>query len=295
MTTAEPTHQSTRHHSPRVVACSAGPPSPVSPCSLSASEPSPPRSSPEAGAATATQIRHYAADNAVTIRPTLSPRSSVSGSSSLRGRPSATGPRGPAALDHAQYPRRLQRSHRAQTLYADRGDVDLRTVRPAAEVSDTTLVTMYDVAAIAQWLYTLTVAAPCMFLVATYSWLALRHRLMARWISWAGFAIAVAGATTIVGLTLPDRRSTSSPSCCSAGGCGPSQSAARSASAGCGRGDEIERVSAQHERALRLQISSHWVVEDGRALPDARHHDSLTVDSTSGRLPPESAGRVVAR
>jgi hypothetical protein len=42
-----------------------------------------------------------------------------------------------------------------------------------------------------------------MVLVATYSWLALRHRLTARWTSWAGFAIAAAGAATLVGLALP--------------------------------------------------------------------------------------------
>ena len=73
-----------------------------------------------------------------------------------------------------------------------------------AMVSDTAVVTMYDFAAVAQWLYTLTVAGPCMALVATYSWLALRHRLMARWVSLAGFVIVAAGAFTLVSLTLPD-------------------------------------------------------------------------------------------
>ena len=62
---------------------------------------------------------------------------------------------------------------------------------------------MYDGAAVAQWLYTLTVAGPCMLLIATYSWMALRHRLLARWVPWAGFVLAAAGAFTLVSITFP--------------------------------------------------------------------------------------------
>jgi hypothetical protein len=42
-----------------------------------------------------------------------------------------------------------------------------------------------------------------MALVATYSLLALKGRLLARWICWAGFTMATAGAVTAVVLMIP--------------------------------------------------------------------------------------------
>ncbi len=163
-----------------------------------------PEVSPEAGSSTAAQIRRYAADHEGTIRAnTLASLICVglllffvAGLAQLV-REGQRGWIGPVILVS------LSAVIAAQVMYLTAVTSIFGLPDQLSEVSDTTLVTMYDVAAIAQWLYTLTVAAPCMVLVATYSWLALRHRLMARWTSWAGFAIAAAGAATLVGLTLP--------------------------------------------------------------------------------------------
>lgn len=77
--------------------------------------------------------------------------------------------------------------------------------RPAelAAVSDRTVLTLYDVLAVTQWIYTLVVVGPCMVLVGLASWLALRHRLCARWVSWAGFVLVLIGAASIASLVLP--------------------------------------------------------------------------------------------
>lgn len=163
-----------------------------------------PEVSPEAGRSIAAQIRRYAADNAGLIRAnTLASLICVglllffvAGLAQLV-REARRGWIGPVILVS------LSAVIAAQVMYLTAVTSIFGLPDQLSEVSDTTIVTMYDVAAIAQWLYTLTVAAPCMVLVATYSWLALRHRLMARWTSWAGFAIAAAGAATLVGLTLP--------------------------------------------------------------------------------------------
>ncbi len=163
-----------------------------------------PEVSPEAGRATAAQIRHYAADNAGTIRAnTLASLICVglllffvTGLAQLV-RQSRRGWIGPVVLVS------LSAVIAAQIMYLTAVTSIFGLPDQLSEASDVTVVTMYDVAAVTQWLYTLTVAAPCMVLVATYSWLALRHGLMARWASWIGFAMAGAGAATIVGLTLP--------------------------------------------------------------------------------------------
>ncbi len=163
-----------------------------------------PEVSPEAGSSTAAQIRRYAADNAGTIRTNTLASLVCVGLllffvaglaqmvSEARG-----GWIGPVILVS------LSAVIAVQVMYLTAVTSIFGLPDQLSQVSDTTIVTMYDVAAIAQWLYTLTVAAPCMVLVATYSWLALRPRLMARWTSGAGFAIAATGAVTLVGLTLP--------------------------------------------------------------------------------------------
>lgn len=163
-----------------------------------------PEVSPEAGSTTAAQIRRYAADNAGTIRVnTLASLICVglllffvAGLAQLV-REARRGWIGPVILVS------LSAVVAAQMMSLTAVTSIFGLPDQLSEVSDTTVITMYDVSAVAQWLFTLTVAAPCMVLVATYSWLALRHRLMARWASWAGLAIAAAGAATIVGLALP--------------------------------------------------------------------------------------------
>jgi hypothetical protein len=163
-----------------------------------------PESSPDAGSATATQIRDYATDNAGTLR--LNTLASLICVGLLIVFVASLARQVGEVRRHTSTPGvlvALSALIGAQTLYLTAVTSIFAMPDQLDEVSDTTVVTMYDVAAIAQWLYTLMVAAPCMILVATYAWLALRHRLMARWVSWAGLAIAVAGAATLVGLALP--------------------------------------------------------------------------------------------
>ena len=163
-----------------------------------------PDSSPEAGSSSAAQIRQFAADSAGTIR--LNTLSSIISLGLLvffvaclaqqvrQIRPGTPAPFALVALG-ALIAAALLCLTAATSIFGIPDQL--------AKVSDTSVVTMYDGAAVAQWLYTLTVAGPCMLLIATYSWIALRNRLMVRWVSWAGFVLAAAGAFTLVSITLP--------------------------------------------------------------------------------------------
>ncbi len=166
-----------------------------------------PESSPDPGTATATAIRRFSAQNAGTIRLNLL-----------------------AALlsvallvffvaGLAQQIREVRRDSAAPVvMVVMAGIVATETLFVAAvssifgrphdltSVSDGALVGFYQTMAIAQWLYTLTVLAPCMVLVATYSWAALRNRLVARWVSLTGLAVAAAGGVTALGLALPSHQ-----------------------------------------------------------------------------------------
>ena len=164
-----------------------------------------PESSPEAGSSTAAQIRNFAAENAGTIR--LNTLCSiilvvllVFFVACLAQQVRET--RGATAASFVLVALSALGSAGMMALAAATSIFGLP--EQLAMVSDMTVVTMYDFAAVAQWLYTLTVVGPCMVLVATYSWLALRLKLMARWVSFAGFAIVAAGAFTLASLTLPD-------------------------------------------------------------------------------------------
>lgn len=57
--------------------------------------------------------------------------------------------------------------------------------------------------AVGEWLCTLTILVPCLVLVATYSWPALRYRLIAPWVCWVGFAVATSGALTALIHSVP--------------------------------------------------------------------------------------------
>jgi hypothetical protein len=163
-----------------------------------------PESSPEPGRATAAEIRQFAADNAGTIR--LNTLSSIISLGLLvffvaclaqrvrEIRPATTAAPALVALGAVIA---------AELLYLTAATSIFGMNDQLAKVSDTSVVNMYDGAAVAQWLYTLTVAGPCMLLIATYSWIALRHRLMVRWVPWAGFVLAAAGAFTLVSITVP--------------------------------------------------------------------------------------------
>ena len=166
-----------------------------------------PESAPDPGTATAKAIRRFSAENAGTIRLNLL-----------------------AALlsvallvffvaGLAQQIREVRRSSTVPVvMVAMAGIVAGETLFVAAvssvfgrphdltKVSDGAIVGFYRTMAIAEWLYTLTVLAPCMVVVATYSWFALRNRLIARWVSVTGLAVAAAGWVATLGLALPSHQ-----------------------------------------------------------------------------------------
>jgi hypothetical protein len=163
-----------------------------------------PEFAPDPGTATASDIRHYAADNATTIQVNALAALASAGllvtfvsclAQQIRDvRPHSTAP-------NVMVP--LGAVIAAQILYQAAVLSMFGRPEQLAEISDQAIVTLYQMTAIADWLYTLTVLVPCMILVATYSWHALRCRLIARWVPWAGFAIAAAGATTAIGHVVP--------------------------------------------------------------------------------------------
>jgi hypothetical protein len=71
------------------------------------------------------------------------------------------------------------------------------------EVSDSAVVTLYGITALVEFFSTFTLTAPCMVLVASYSWAAWRGRLMSRWVCWVGLVIAAVGAATVPDIVLP--------------------------------------------------------------------------------------------
>lgn len=163
-----------------------------------------PESAPDPGTASATDVRRFALDNAGTIQVnTLAALASI-----------------PLLIMFvvvlAQQVRQVQPSSigspvmvclvgvvAMQTLFVTATSSIFALPSQLAAVEDQAVVTLYEVTAVAQWLYTLTILVPCMALVATYSWLALRGRLLARWTCWAGLTIATAGAVTAVVLMIP--------------------------------------------------------------------------------------------
>jgi hypothetical protein len=163
-----------------------------------------PESSPDAGTASATQIRQYAVENAGTLRiNTLASLICIGlvvffvAGLAQQVREVRKGSIAPNVLLS------LSALIAAQTMFVTAMSSLFAVPGQLAEISDDAVVTFYQVATLAQWLYTLTVAAPCMILVATYAWLALQHRLMARGVPWSSFALAAAGGATLVSLALP--------------------------------------------------------------------------------------------
>lgn len=163
-----------------------------------------PENAPEAGTASAAEIRRYAVDNADTLWLNL-----IAGLLSL-------GLLVYFVVELARLVREARRDSVGATVMtvlvgAIAANALLVTSvasifgRPAelSAVSDRTVLTLYDVSAVTDWLYSLVIVGPCTLLVATTSWLVLRHRLMARWVAWAGFVMVAAGAVSAVSLVLP--------------------------------------------------------------------------------------------
>lgn len=164
-----------------------------------------PESSPDAGSVTAEEIRRYAHDNAATLR--LNTVASLIGIgllvyfvSALRQRVRL--PQQGSTASNAMLS--LSAVIAAQSLHLTAVNSIFAVPSQLAQVSDEGVVTFYQISAAAEWLYTLTVASAGMLLVATYSWLALHLRLMARAVAWAGFALAAVGLATVVSIFIPE-------------------------------------------------------------------------------------------
>lgn len=163
-----------------------------------------PESAPDPGTASPTDVRRFAIDNAGTIQintlaglasiPLLVMFVVVLAQQLQKVQPWSVGPPVMVCLVSVVA---------MQNLFVTATSSIFALPNQLATVSDPAVATLYQVATVAQWLYTLTVLVPCMALVATYSWLALRERLVARWISWAGLTMATAGAVTAVVLMIP--------------------------------------------------------------------------------------------
>lgn len=163
-----------------------------------------PETAPDPGRVTAPEVRRYAAENAETIQVNAMASlvsllllvAFVAGLAQQirQARPSSIGPRVMTALTGVIA---------AQILFVTAASSIFGRPSDLAGVTDGAVVTFYQVMAVAEWLYSLTVVAPCMMLVATYSWLAFRCRLIARWVCWTGFVAAFAGAVTAVALAVP--------------------------------------------------------------------------------------------
>ena len=163
-----------------------------------------PESAPDPGTASAADVRRFAIDNAGTLQvntvaalaslPLLVMFVVVLAQQVRQVQPWSIGPQVMVCLVGVVA---------TQDLFVTATSSIFALPDQLAAVTDQAAVTLYEVTAVAQWLYTLTVLVPCMALVATYSWLALRERLLARWICWAGFTMAMVGAVTAVILMIP--------------------------------------------------------------------------------------------
>jgi hypothetical protein len=158
-----------------------------------------PESPPETGQATAAEIRRFAAENAGTLKLNL-----------------LAGLIGivlfivfVAAL--AQLARDLRRHSVLPGVLLLCGAViavhnalntAVKTIfafpHEVAAVSDSTIVAWYDLDGVVQWFGAMVRVAPSMVLIAAFSILALRTRLMARWVCWAGLAVVAGGIVTAV-------------------------------------------------------------------------------------------------
>jgi hypothetical protein len=66
------------------------------------------------------------------------------------------------------------------------------------KVSDSTVVSWWNLVALAEWSQTINMAVPRMILILAFSLVALRTRLIARWVCWAGFVIASTGLFQVI-------------------------------------------------------------------------------------------------
>jgi hypothetical protein len=71
------------------------------------------------------------------------------------------------------------------------------------DLADVDVVTLYTFTAVIEWLTALTVVAPCMILVGSFSLVALRSRIVTPWICGLGLLLAALGAAQVLDIALP--------------------------------------------------------------------------------------------
>ena len=153
-----------------------------------------PESSPAVGDATAAEIRRFAADNAGTLK--LNQVAALIGIVLLVVFVAALAQLVRARRPHSIVPDVLVLCGAVIAVH-NALNTAVKTIfafpHEVASVSDSTIVAWYDLDGVVQWFGAMVRVAPCMVLIAAFSVFALRTRLMARWVSWAGLAVAAGG------------------------------------------------------------------------------------------------------
>jgi hypothetical protein len=156
---------------------------------------------PSPGHATAAQIRAFAADHDATIRlNTLSALVSVAlfaffvvGLAQLAGQARKNSPiPGVIVLCGAVATTQTLLIVASASIFAFPHEVD--------GLADRNIVNLFTLTAVTEWFASLTLASVCMILVGAFSYAALRSRIVARWVSWVGFALAAAGAAQVAAI-----------------------------------------------------------------------------------------------
>ena len=164
-----------------------------------------PEGSPSPGAATAAQIRAFAADNDASIRlNTLAALVSVGlfaffvvGLAQLVGQARKDSPvPGVIVICGAVAT--------AQTLFLVAASSIFAFPHEVEGLADGDIVNLFTLTAVAERFAGLTLRSTCMILVGAFSYAALRSRIVARWVSWVGLALAAVGAAHVAAIGMPD-------------------------------------------------------------------------------------------
>lgn len=164
-----------------------------------------PEGTPSPGDATASQIRAFAADNDATIRlNTLTGLVSVGlfaffvvGLAQLVGHARKNSPvPGVIVICGAVATAQTLLLIAASSIFAFPHEVE--------GLADGDIVNLLTLTGVIEWFAGLTLACSCMILVGAFSYAALRSRIVARWVSWVGLALAGVGAAHVAAIGMPD-------------------------------------------------------------------------------------------
>ena len=163
-----------------------------------------PEDTPSPGDATADQIRAFVADNATTIRlNTLTALVCVGlftffavGLAQLVGQARKDSPVPGVILICGAVAT-------VQTLLLVAASAIFAFPHEVEGLADTDIVNLFTLTAVTEWFAGLTLACSCMILVGAFSYAALRSRIVARWVSWVGLALAAGGAAKVAELAVP--------------------------------------------------------------------------------------------